>query len=46
MDKDNKKIIVKPTKKDISQELLKENMLKDIKEEPRRAAIKEEDPLY
>ena len=32
MDKDNKKIIVKPTKKDISQELLKENMLKDIKE--------------
>lgn len=46
MDKDNKKIIVKPTKKDISQELLKESMLKDIKEEPRGAAIMEDDPLY
>lgn len=46
MDKDNKKIIVKPTKKDISQELLKENMLKDIKEEPRGGAIMEDDPLY
>lgn len=46
MDKDNKKIIVKSTKKDISQGLLKESMSKDIKEEPRRAAIMEDDPLY
>lgn len=46
MDKDNKKIIFKPTKKDISQGLLKESMSKDIKEEHMGAEIMEDDPLY
>lgn len=46
MGKDNKKIIIKPTKKTVSQELLKESMSKDIKEEPKGTAVIENDPLY
>lgn len=46
MDKDNKKIIIKPTKKTVSQELLKEIVAKDIKEEAKGTEVIEDDPLY